>query len=257
VGRFTSLCRRAQRGDLSRVIEEKLGVIILRVLVVILHVRDPERLLAFALFALALSTATAKQQAWRDKRTKEDATGIRARVKGQRQEAGMIYRSRHDLHAKLCTSWGIAICPRQDYKATKNKTNAMDETGERKTYPDFQTVDGDKVFLAADHEGAKREVLPSLSHLGHLMCIHPVGLCSACELGMPAARTEHSKLASFLKGQIVHRTLPVTPVSTTLSRQITRHAPHATRHTPHATMPHHAHQALRARRCLVQARPET
>jgi len=87
VGRFTSLCRRAQRGDLSRVIEEKLGFIILRVLVVILHVRDPERLLAVALFALALSTATAKQQAWRDKRTKEDAGASQ----GAATEAGMIY----------------------------------------------------------------------------------------------------------------------------------------------------------------------
>jgi len=72
---------------LSRVIEEKLGVIILRVLVVILHVRDPERLLAVALFALALSTATAKQQAWRDKRTKEDAGASQ----GAATEAGMIY----------------------------------------------------------------------------------------------------------------------------------------------------------------------
>jgi hypothetical protein len=44
-------------------------------------------LLAVALFALALSTATAKQQAWRDKRTKEDAGASQ----GAATEAGMIY----------------------------------------------------------------------------------------------------------------------------------------------------------------------
>jgi len=119
----------------------------------------------------------------------------------------------------------------------------MDEKGVRKTYPNFQTVDGDKVLLAADHEGAKGEVLPSLRHLGHLMRIHPVGLSSAREFGMPAARTEHSKLACFLKRQIVHRTLPVTPVSPPFSRQITRHTLHATRHMPRC-------RTMRTRRCV-------
>ena len=51
------------------------------------------------------------------------------------------------------------------------------------TKANLQRVDGDKVFFAANHKPAQRQVLSRLRHLGDLMRVHPVCLRGSRQFG--------------------------------------------------------------------------
>ena len=198
-----------------------LAAVFLPVLVAILRVlgRKPWLpLLARSFPLVGVSTRASKQEACGEKRAHQDA---------MKEDGGTRMR-----HAKPSTARSRATARSRGGHQTR-----AEGTSQMNTYPYFKTVDGDEVLFATDHEGALREILSSLGHLGHLMRVHPEGLSCTRELGAPAAAPQHRQLRCLLQRLVIHRAPPIVPVSLplTVRAQATLHTwLHTWRSTRHA-----------------------